>query len=272
MAYQYTNDGMIYEKYRDDEFLFEIKKHKVEDYYAHFHFATEICCVRSGYFDCVVNGKMRRAVAGDIFFINSGEVHQYLENEDCKVTIAIMSEIYSADFTQEFQDDAFDNVLQNHEVNAQIFALFEEYYEKQKNTFFIENKIFANQMYSILRRNYPVYKRDKNDSLLGEILKYIYKNYANPITLTTIAEHFCYSKVTISKLFQQKVNVDFRIFVNNIRADRVRRMIRDSAYKNWDIISIALECGFASSATFYRTYKRCFGCSPEQEKERKLQK
>ncbi len=268
--YDYQNDGMMYEKYRDGELLFEIKKHKVKDYYTHFHFATEICCVRSGGFDYAVNGNKGRVEEGDILFVNSGEVHQYFENEDCEVTIVIMNESYSADFMQEFGDVAFDNVLKNREVNAQIFRLLDEHYEKQKDSLFIENKIFANQVYSLLCRNYAVYKRDKSDTLLGEILKYIYKNYNNPITLESVAELFAYSKATISKLFQQKVNVDFRIFVNNIRADRARQMLHDSTYKNWDIISIALECGFSSAATFYRTYKRCFGCPPDRDKESNL--
>ncbi len=272
MAYQYTYNGMMYEKYRDGEFLFEIKKHPVGDYYAHFHFATEICCVRSGWFDYVINGKRGRAEAGDIFFVNADEVHQYIGNGACEVTIAIMSELYSADFRQEFGDVAFDNVLRDHAVNEQIFKLFDELYAKQEKSLFIEKKIFSNQVYGILKRNYPTYKRDKSDSLLGEILKYIYKNYANSITLDSIAELFSYSKVTISKLFQQKVNVDFRVFVNNIRADRAREMLHDNAYKNWDVVSIALECGFASAATFYRTYKRCFGCTPEQDRAKRTNK
>ncbi len=263
--YEY-DDKKIYEKYRDEERLFEIKKHTVGNFYPHFHFATEICCVRSGGFDYIINGKRGRAEAGDIVFINSGETHQYFESDSCEVTVAVMSEIYSGDFIYEFGEAGFATRLTDRKVNEQIFKLADEFYLTQKTNCFLENKIFANKVYALLCRNYPLSKRDKNDVLLSNILKYIYDNYKNRITLETVAEQFSYSPVTVSRLFQQKIGVDFRVFVNGVRASKAQQMLFSADYKDWNVIQIAMECGFTSVATFYRSYKRRFGCLPDKDK------
>lgn len=261
--------GVLYEQYRDGELLFEIKKHGVKNYYPHFHYATEICCVRSGGFDAVVNGRRFSVKAGDILFINPGELHQYIQTGESEVVIAIISEIYSHDFTTEFGDAAFDNILCGKpDVNRQISDLMDEYFPLQADNYFLENKIFCNRLYSLICRNYPLRERDPSTSLINNILEYIYANYKDDLTIETVARKFSYSKVTISKLFQQKVCIDFRVFVNDVRADMVRRMMHDPKYKNWSLLQIVEECGFNSVTTFYRSYKRRYDVLPGEEKAR----
>lgn len=258
--------GVLYEKFRDGEQLFEIKKHPVKNYYPHFHYATEICFVKSGQFEAVINGERVSVGAGDILFINPGELHQYIETGECDVVIAIISEIYSSDFVTEFGQVSFDHVLRTKEVNAKIYTLMEEFYETQSQNYFLENKIFADKLYSFLIRNYQFKERDTSTKLLNKILDYIYEKYKEDLTIENVARHFSYSKVTISKLFQQKVRVDFRVFVNDVRADMVRRMMNDPRYADWQLLQLVEECGFNSVATFYRSYKRRYGELPTAER------
>ena len=82
------------------------------------------------------------------------------------------------------------------------------------------------------------------------------------ITVKTLAEQFSYSTEAISKLFQKEIKIDFRVFVNNVRADAANKMLNDTNYKDWPLSQIAMECGFVSFATFYRSYKRRFSCLP----------
>ena len=142
----------------------------------------------------------------------------------------------------------------------------DEYYLTQKTNYFMENKIFANRLYSLVCRNYPFKTRDQSDFLLNKILEYVYTNYKEDLTIERVAEHFSYSKVTISKLFQQKVKVDFRVFLNNVRADMVHRMMHDPKYKEWQLLQLVEECGFNSAATFYRSYKRRYGVLPNADR------
>lgn len=258
----YVSDKMPYEKYRDGDMLFEIKKHVVRDYYPHFHYATEICCVQKGEFNYIVNGKLGQAQQGEILFINPSDMHQYFESEECEVIICILSEKYTADYTAEFGSVAYDNLLTDKAVNAEIIRLMEEEYDKQYSNYFMEDKIFANRLYTVLHRAYEIKKHEPADFLLNKTLEYVYNHYNEPLTVELVAKQLSYSPVTISKLFQKKINVDFRVFVNNVRADMVHKMIRDAEYKDWKLIQIVNECGFDSMATFYRSYKRRYNELP----------
>lgn len=263
--YQYQFDGKAYEKYRDGNMLFEIKRHSVKSYYAHFHYAVEICFVLKGSFEYSINGKKGRADEGELVFINPGEMHEYFENNDCELYVVIMSELYSADYIAEFGPVHFDNRLGNLAVNAKLKELFDECFENRGTNCFFENKIFVNRMYSLLYRNYTATEKTGRELFLNKLLEYIYTNYKENITVEKLAKEFSYSAVTIAKLFQQEIKVDFRVFINNIRADMVHKMLKDVKYKDWSLAQIVMECGFVSLATFYRSYKRRFGCTPEKK-------
>ena len=260
--YKYEYDGKVYEKYRDGAMLFDIKRHKVKGYYTHFHYAVEICYVIKGSFEYSVNGKRGVARQGDIVFINPGEMHQYFESENCEVYVMIMSEQYSSDYTVDFGKISFSTLLDNKEVNKKVKIILDEGFKSWKTNYFFENKILANQLYSILKRGYPETEKTKNALLLNKILEYIYSHYNEPLTLERLAEEFSYSSIYIAKLFQKEVHVDFRVFINSVRADMVHEKMKDASYREWSVAQIAMECGFVSLATFYRSYKRRFGCSP----------
>ena len=265
--YDYRFDAS-YEKFRDSEHLFEIKKHAVEDYYPHFHYATEICCVRKGSFEYAVNGRRGRADTGEIIIFNPGEIHRYFKSKDSEVIIAILSKEYFADFNKDFPEYIFPSVLGDKAINKIIIGLFDKYYDLQKDNFFMENKIFANKICSIICRNYKVIKKNAGEALLIKVLEYIYDNFMNPITPQSVADTFSYSRSQIVKLFQRNVQMDFRAFVNNVRAERVDQMLRDPKYDDWPLVQIVLECGFSGLTTFYRSYKRCFGKLPDGNRHR----
>ena len=260
--YEYSSDGKVYEKYRDQSSLFEIKRHNVKQYYAHFHYAVEVCFVLSGSFEYSINGKKGKASEGEIVFVNPGELHEYFASENCRVYVVIMSEIYSADYCMEFGPVSFDNLLTNQAVNAKIKQCFDECFKNRQECSFLENKIFANKLYVLLHRNYSMKAQTKNELFLNKILEYIYSHYKENITEKTLAEQFSYSTEAISKLFQKEIKIDFRVFVNNVRADAANKMLNDTNYKDWPLSQIAMECGFVSFATFYRSYKRRFSCLP----------
>lgn len=251
-----------YERFRDETCLLEIGKGEISDFYQHFHFATELCCVNRGVFDYIINGKRLQAKAGDIIFVNPGEMHQYFAVPYSEVYMIVMNEMYSADFVHEYGNVLFDNLLNDYAVNRQVFQLIEEFFPQQEEALYLEKKVFADRLYAILCRNYVLRPVEKSSALLIKILEYINNNYKSQITLESVAEHFSYSKSMISKLFRQKVNVDFRAFVNNVRAAKVRQMLHDPVYREWNLLQMVTECGFAGISTFYRSYKRYFGELP----------
>lgn len=54
----------------------------------------------------------------------------------------------------------------------------------------------------------------------------------------------------------------FRTFLNGYRVDEARRRLRDPAHAGDKILAIALDCGFASLASFNRAFKQATGRAP----------
>jgi AraC-like DNA-binding protein len=263
-VYEYQSDKRLYEKYRDGGKPFEIKRHTVKDYYAHFHFAVEICSVRRGSFEFILNGARGRASEGEILFVNSGEIHQYFESDGCEVVICIMNDTYTADFTAEFGNVRFDSLLTDGQANAEAARLMDEEFGRQNDDFFLDKKVFADRLYGILCRAYPVRPPRKEQLLLSEVLEYVHSHFKENLTVGFVAEQFSYSRSRFLKLFQRNVGVDFRVFLNDMRAGTVHHALRDPQYVGWTLIQVVQECGFQSMATFYRSYKRLYGRLPER--------
>jgi transcriptional regulator GlxA family with amidase domain len=62
----------------------------------------------------------------------------------------------------------------------------------------------------------------------------------------------------LSKKIKKRVNLDLRVFVNDIRVQRAVEMWEDPQNYGKSIQDIAMQCGFSSMATFYRSYERNF--------------
>lgn len=68
----------------------------------------------------------------------------------------------------------------------------------------------------------------------------------------------------ITQALNQKLNKNFYTLVNEYRVEEVKRLFADDDYKNWDILSIAFECGFNSKSSFNTFFKKSTNTTPSQ--------
>ena len=66
----------------------------------------------------------------------------------------------------------------------------------------------------------------------------------------------------ISKALSQYGKTNFLAFVSQYRVREVKQIMTDPAYQNYTLVSIGLEAGFNSKATFNRTFKKIEGITP----------
>lgn len=89
--------------------------------------------------------------------------------------------------------------------------------------------------------------------------------YKNPnLTLTDVALHIETNRNIISKVINQEFSMNFNDFVNERRAEAVIKQLKDGAHVKNTLISIALDSGFNSKATFNRAFKKHTGTTPRQ--------
>jgi YesN/AraC family two-component response regulator len=98
----------------------------------------------------------------------------------------------------------------------------------------------------------------QNKDIVTQVVQYIYDHYQENITLESLSKEFFVSPKALSKKIKKRVNVDLRVFVNDVRVQRAVEMCDDPKNYGKSIHEIAAQCGFSSMATFYRSYERNF--------------
>lgn len=102
-------------------------------------------------------------------------------------------------------------------------------------------------------------KAEKN-SLIDTIVAYIRDNYKDPsLCLNKISDEFKISESYFSHLFKETMNINFSVYLEDIRLNEAARLIGEG---NANIGEIAFEVGYNNQTSFRRAFKKKFGVTP----------
>lgn len=101
-------------------------------------------------------------------------------------------------------------------------------------------------------------KSHMND-LLSEILAYMNKRIAEPITIEEICHEFYISRSSLQALFKTHLNSSPKNYLLNIKLQKSKELIRENQYT---ISEIAYMLGFSSIHYFSRLFKKYFNITP----------
>ncbi|WP_199619520.1 helix-turn-helix transcriptional regulator [Paenibacillus alkalitolerans] len=94
---------------------------------------------------------------------------------------------------------------------------------------------------------------------MTEIVRHINTNYAEPLSLQSVAERFFISPYYLSRMFKEKTGFPFTLYLNLARVREAQRLLRETDMK---IIDIASFVGFDNFSHFGKTFKKLTGTSP----------
>lgn len=100
---------------------------------------------------------------------------------------------------------------------------------------------------------------DKGNTHVRHALRYMAANYAQPLTLESVAKEVGLSPNYFSKLFQDSVGVGFREQLNRIRIEESKQLLLSTDYS---LADIALAMGFVDQSYFCKVFKRIVGLTP----------
>ena len=107
---------------------------------------------------------------------------------------------------------------------------------------------------------HPVY--DYSEQKLGvRILHYISDHACEQLTEESVSHALGISASHLSHFFAEKMNINFRRFINAIRIDKARLMMRDPGMT---LTMICDACGYSSMRTFRRAFQKEVGCLPSE--------
>lgn len=246
---------------RDASNYFHVEKYISNGYFAHFHRNPELYCVFDGTVNVTVNDRSITLTSGEAVFINSLQIHSYECDNKAEVAFALLGNTYMQFFYNLYPNRFPPTLLADKQGNTELFKLIDALSPKRCDFTDLERIAYTNL---ILHHIVSVYdtvpvrgKETKRGAYaLTEIIQYIYDHSSENLSLTSIAEHFGYAPLTLSKMFSQHIKIDIRNFINNIRIQKMFELRQLPEYKDKSILELASICGFNSVSSFYRSYKK----------------
>ena len=91
------------------------------------------------------------------------------------------------------------------------------------------------------------------------IVLYVQQNFAFPLSRESVAAHFHLSAGHVSRLFRREGLVGFNEYLNRVRVDRAKFLLRRHPLT---LDEIAAKCGYRDTAYFCRVFKRMTKMTP----------
>lgn len=263
------NDGYVYCYYSSEGYSLE----------SHLHDCYEFVYITDGHCIYTIEGREYFVSPGDLIFTRPNELHSFSFPEKCTFTrqfihvypdyIKAFPEISGifhekeyaaknfipANVVEEYGLDKIFNTLKsytNESLPETFIIAYSKVLELMAKTIEIMRTVDISQHHAI--KNKTIYK----------ILRYIDEHFAENITLEDVADELYLSNVYISRVFKQELGLNLKTHINMRRIVMAKNMIA----ANEKISSVYTKCGFENYSTFYRSFMRFVGMSPDEFKQR----
>ncbi|MBB4570813.1 helix-turn-helix transcriptional regulator [Rhizobium leucaenae] len=113
-----------------------------------------------------------------------------------------------------------------------------------------------------------VLPRLSQEALRTRIKRHIEENLgADSLDVANLCRRFALSRASLYRLFAPQSPASY---IQQRRLHRAFAILVSPAFRPWRIIDVAIECQFSSDATFIRAFRREFGITPGEARERSL--
>ena len=122
----------------------------------------------------------------------------------------------------------------------------------------------------LAKKNDPVWNFPEKgpEKRTYEILRYVNENYAQSISLGSLAEQLNLTTPYLSRIFKEQFGTTFLSYLQSVRLKHAANEILSGSKS---LTRIALDSGFPNSASFIRNFKQAYGCTPSEYRKNSRQ-
>ncbi|HUI71297.1 MAG TPA: substrate-binding domain-containing protein [Spirochaetia bacterium] len=180
----------------------------------------------------------------------------------------LSSELMSPEFFRGFCIEVLStliHILKTNEVDERaIFGDYESLYRNLFNQKTPRNsmewmKRLAKDVINILSR------QRQAESLVDRTVRYVNRNYAEPLSLKVLSCAFGLSAPYLGRLFHRAVGKSFTTYLNELRLRKADELLRYTSLKTGEIAS---RIGYANVNYFYTLFKKYKGYYPSESKSK----
>ena len=237
----------------------------------HWHNSLEILIPLYGKFELWINGISKIVSAGNVYIVNSKDIHAInaVKNEKIYKGYALLidydylkmccSEIDIKFFQQ--PDEKINSILMRTLIEIIRF------YDNKGAYNDIRIRSYCQMLVYILLENLAVDKKgcfklkdSKCKDRIVKIIKYIENNYQNDLSLSIIANQFDISEGYLAKIFKDNLNLTVKEYLNQIRLQHAKEDLVETDYP---LIDIVYKNGFPNIKSFNKIFKELNNMSPK---------
>lgn len=108
-----------------------------------------------------------------------------------------------------------------------------------------------------------------NNLLVLKAMEYMNRNYSSRVTLKSVAEILYISPNYLSELFSKTTGVRFSDYLQQIRMEKAKILLKDVSYRISDITEMV---GFTDSRYFSSSFKKVCGMTPKEYRNQYVNK
>lgn len=100
--------------------------------------------------------------------------------------------------------------------------------------------------------------------ILRKAVDYVNEHFAQPITLNEVACHTFVTTFYISRMFKKELGTSFVDYLNNMRIEKAKELLKDVKYKSYEVASLV---GIPDPHYFSKLFKKHCGMTPSEYRE-----
>lgn len=255
---------------RKEAKYFAVKRLENDCRFLLFHEYVNICYVMKGDVVFMISGEKRKLSVGQIAIVDAFENYSIESRGESEVLTLSVGINYLRCFFAVYPNGKLPRWLMDAQYNEQLYNCIEKFdTEPQTRASELKRIGMVCGLLSDVIEHYGLEKTTQDPAddieMTARIVKYIHAHYSEKITLETLSREFHVSPSVLSKKIRKRLGVDLRVFVNDIRVQKVVQMMNDPKHHDKNTYDLAMMCGFSSMSTFYRCYNRTFGTENRSE-------
>lgn len=236
----------------------EFRHHAGKDFAfpLHLHRAFEFYAQTEGTAEVTVGETVYLLSAGEAVLVFPFQVHAYRPIEGSRHEICIFSPDLAPDFYEKTAHARPTDPRFRYAIPRDV---------KTDNLFLKRSVVYGICGSFDRDRTYREIPDRSGEDLLVELLLFADKHYREACLLRDAAQKVGYDYAYASRLFKRRVGIPFRAYVNFLRVNESRRLLKEGAKS---VSQIADACGFRSLRTFDREFRAAVGVPPSEYRKK----
>lgn len=253
-----------YENHRDDMAHAHAWVAHDDHFAPHFHNSVELSYVLDGELIATLDGTDWRAGPGTMLINSSYVVHSYETPVASRSIVAIIPIAEVPSVRQLLTKQAFARPVCEDDAQGTLRTLMELLVAQSAsdaNPLTRKGLCYALLGLLIDRVGLAPARESSRAAFMRDVLGYLQQHHTEPLTVASVATHFGYSRSRFSHIFHAQLGYTLMDYIATVRCHHAAQLLRET---DLPVSQVALAVGFESLRTFYRTFKKQYGMTPQR--------